>query len=255
MAAERARILFFGLLAFFASAWADAQPVQQQALEAGERRAAEKLFPGALPSAWRQGNNPPVAFDDAYSTGFNEQLVVSAAEGVLSNDFDPDGNSIIAISFQSPSFGTMNLATDGSFTYTPDAGFSGSEVLTYTISDGSATAQAEITITVEANNPPVAFDDSYSTGLNEQLVVPAADGVLSNDFDPDGDSIIAISFQAPSSGTMNLATDGSFTYTPDAGFSGSEVLTYTISDGSATAQAEITIGVAAPIFQDRFQDN
>jgi VCBS repeat-containing protein len=145
-------------------------------------------------------------------------------------------------SIEAPVNGTINIATDGSFTYTPDAGFVGQEVLTYTISDGAETAQADVTFNV-TNDAPVAVDDSYSIEDGEALNVAAGSGLLANDTDPDGDPLQVQSIEAPVNGTINIATDGSFTYTPDAGFVGQEVLTYTISDGAETAQAEVTIKI------------
>ncbi|RFF29820.1 tandem-95 repeat protein [Wenzhouxiangella sediminis] len=207
----------------------------------------------AAPSTRPAGNSPPLAVDDSYTTGFGESLTVTASAGLLSNDFDPDGDSINVQSIEAPSFGTLNIATDGSFTYTPDPGASGAEELTYTISDGFETDQGVVTITVEANNPPVAVDDSYTTGFGEVLNVPGTQGLLVNDLDPDGDSINVQSIEAPSFGTLNIATDGSFTYTPDPGFSGTETLTYSITDGFSSVQGEVRIAVPAAIFSDRFE--
>jgi VCBS repeat-containing protein len=69
----------------------------------------------------------------------------------------------------------------------------------------------------------------------------AAAGVLANDSDPDGDSLTALLDVAPAHGAVMLNADGSFTYTPDAGFSGMDSFTYLVSDGGATTPATVSI--------------
>ncbi|PWN07633.1 hypothetical protein DDZ15_05090 [Rhodohalobacter mucosus] len=190
-------------------------------------------------------NQPPVANDDSYTTRPGTDLIVDAATGLLANDTDPDGDPLTVQSIEAPVNGVINIATDGSFEYTPDAGFAGTETLTYTITDGTATATGTVTIAVE-NQPPVANDDSYTTRPGTDLIVDAATGLLANDTDPDGDPLTVQSIEAPANGVINIATDGSFTYTPDAGFAGTETLTYTITDGTATATGIVTIEVNDP---------
>lgn len=106
-----------------------------------------------------------------------------------------------------------------------------------------------MTITVEegaqppVNTVPVADEDAYSAVEGQPLVLPAP-GVLANDTDADGDVLTASGATQPVNGTVTLAADGSFTYTPDAGFSGKDVFTYTASDGKdVSAPAKVTITV------------
>ncbi|NDK36985.1 Ig-like domain-containing protein, partial [Rhodovulum sulfidophilum] len=201
-------------------------------------------FVGLLPM-----NAPPLANDDSYSVHAGEVLTVAAGAGLLANDSDADGDAINATSIEAPVNGTINIAADGSFDYTPNAGFVGTEVLTYTVSDGTTFSQAEVTIAV-ANTPPAAVDDSYSVHAGEVLTVAAGAGLLANDSDADGDAINVTSIEAPANGTINIAADGSFDYMPNAGFVGTEVLTYTVSDGTTFSQAEVTItvGNTPPVF-------
>ncbi|MCA1764516.1 MAG: cadherin-like domain-containing protein, partial [Flavobacteriales bacterium] len=94
-------------------------------------------------------NNPPIALDDSYTTGFNEELVVNAANGLLQNDSDPDGDDISVVSYSAAPNGTLNVTTNGSFDYTPDDGFSGTENLSYVLTDGFEITSGSLTITVE----------------------------------------------------------------------------------------------------------
>ena len=173
-----------------------------------------------------------------------------AAPGVLANDTDADGDDLTATGVTQPANGEVSLAADGSFTYTPDAGFSGTDTFTYQADDGTAkSAATTVTITVEentgpVNTAPVAGNDAYSTVEDAPLLLPAP-GVLANDTDADGDVLTATGASQPLNGTVTLAADGSFTYTPDAGFSGKDVFTYRADDGEATsAPATVTITVA-----------
>jgi len=191
-------------------------------------------------------NEAPAVQDETYTVHAGNVLTVGAAAGLLANDSDLDGDALQVLNFTPPSNGTMNLLTDGSFTYTPDAGFVGSEVLTYTVSDGTETRTGQVTIVVE-NEAPTVNDESYSVQAGNVLTVDAAAGLLANDSDLDGDALLVLNFTPPSNGIMNLLTDGSFTYTPDAGFVGSEVLTYTVSDGTVTSTGEVTINVTPTV--------
>ena len=87
--------------------------------------------------------------DDSYTTGFNEILTVNAANGLLENDSDPDGNPISVTLVSGESLGSIDISPDGSFTYTPNDGASGTETIEYTISDGYDIATGTITITIQ----------------------------------------------------------------------------------------------------------
>ena len=69
-----------------------------------------------------------------------------AAPGVLGNDSDPDGNTLLAQIVSQPAHGTLTLNADGSFTYTPTAGFSGGDTFTYAAWDGT-TVSTPATVT------------------------------------------------------------------------------------------------------------
>ena len=62
------------------------------------------------------------------------------------------------------------------------------------------------------NDAPRAEDDSDSTNKDIPLSVPASEGVLANDTDPDGDTLSAVLVSGPAHGTLSLNANGSFTY-------------------------------------------
>jgi ELWxxDGT repeat protein len=194
-------------------------------------------------------NDAPDAEDDAYSVQEGRTLTVSAP-GLLANDSDVDGTAPTAFQFFQPANGTVSLTQDGSFVYTPNAGFSGVDAFVYAITDGPLTDSATVTITVIEGNP-IAGDDSY-TVLHDRVATIAAPGLLANDSDPNGDPVTAFQFFQPANGTVSLTQDGSFTYTPNAGFVGQDSFTYVISDGVLTGSGTVTIDVinTAPDAQD-----
>ena len=104
---------------------------------------------------------------------------------------------------------------NGSFTYTPNANFNGSDNFTYKANDGKANSNiATVSITVNAvNDAPVAVNDAYSVNKDTTLTV-VAPGVLGNDTDVDGDPLTAVLVSGVSNGSLTLNSDGSFSYTP-----------------------------------------
>lgn len=255
-----------GVMALLAGAFPNASVA---ALEAAMVQSAQDLGPVGPDSGYGRGlvdaraaydilagvtqptNQAPVATDDAYAMNAGATLTV-AAPGLLGNDSDPDGDPITAQLDTAPTHGTLTLAPDGGFGYTPDAGYAGSDSFTYVARDGSlASAVATVTINVAAmvNQAPTATADAYGTQADTPLNVPAP-GLLGNDSDPDGNAITAQLATAPAHGSLNLAADGSFIYTPEAGYVGSDGFTYTAFDGSlASAPTNVTIDVAAPVNQ------
>ena len=189
-------------------------------------------------------NDLPVAADDGYTTSRNATLVVPAP-GVLANDEDADEDPLTAILVDTPSSGAIQFGSNGSFIYTPTTDFAGSDLFTYYAHDGTAASiTAIVFLTVTAvNSPPVAAGDHFTTTEDIPLIV-SAPGVLSNDEDPDGHSLLAILDGDVMSGTLELQLDGSFVYMPAAGFSGVDLFTYHAFDGaagSATVSAILTV--------------
>lgn len=93
---------------------------------------------------------------------------------------------------------------------------------------------------------PVAVGDSY-TGFTGSTLTVAAPGVLANDSSPAGLPLSAAIASPPSSGTLDLAANGGFSYTPPAGFAGNVSFTYTAGDGSgSSAPATVTLQIRQP---------
>jgi VCBS repeat-containing protein len=197
-------------------------------------------------------NDAPIAANNSYSTNEDTQLSIAAA-GVLANDSDVDGNPLSAVLVTGPAHGTLVLNTNGSFTYTPTSNYNGPDSFTYKAKDGSLNSNvATVNITVTpVNDAPVAASDAFSTAEDTSLTV-AVPGILSNDSDVDGNSLTAVLVTGPAHGTLVLNTNGSFTYTPTANYSGPDSFTYRANDGLlssnvATVSIAVTSSNDAPV--------
>ena len=154
-------------------------------------------------------NAIPEAGDDAYTTVAGRALTV-AAPGVLANDADPDGDVLSAGSASDPAGGAVTVNGDGSFTYTPDAGFVGNDTFTYVADDGfGGTDTATVTMTV---TPPPPAGDTRPTQLS-------------------------VSDLSVVEGSGATAT---FTVTRSGNTSGPSTVKYKTSGGTATAGTDYT---------------
>ncbi len=194
-------------------------------------------------------NDAPVAKDDSAATPEDTPLVISASD-LLANDFDVEGDKLTITAVSNPVNGKVSLGNDGKITFTPDPNFYGLASFDYTVCDDGSpqkcsveTAIVKVTVS-PVNDAPVAGNDSYSVDEDNKLTVLAADGVLKNDSDVDGDSLAATVVNEPTKGILKLNADGSFEYTPNADFSGTDSFTYKANDGeldSNVATVSITV--------------
>ncbi|HBO44873.1 MAG TPA: calcium-binding protein, partial [Planctomycetaceae bacterium] len=193
-------------------------------------------------------NNPAVVQNNAYSVEWNNVLAVDAANGLLANDTDPDSDALTAALVTGPSHGTLALEADGSFSYTPNDGFHGTDTFTYAADDGLPNPSVgTVTITVtKINHAPVGLNDLYTVAVNETLTVDVANGILANDTDSDGDNLVAHLFSYASHGALSFNTNGSFVYTPNEDFQGTDTFVYKVYDGETySGETTVTITVEA----------
>jgi hypothetical protein len=192
---------------------------------------------------------PPVAIDHTYTVPGGTASTITADQGVLLHDVDPQSLPLQAKLVAGPaSGGSVTLQPDGSFTVTPAPGFAGKLTFTYQAYD-SVASSTTASVTVTVIGPPVAYDVAYTLAAGETLHVPAP-GLLGKDTDPSGLPLSVASHGAPGSGTLAINPDGSFDYTPAQGFSGLDSFTYVVTDGlmsSNTARVDITVIPAAPL--------
>ncbi len=191
-------------------------------------------------------NEDPDAMDDVV----NLDEDTSATFDPTANDSDPDGDPLEVISIDDPVNGTLTDNGDGTYTYTPDENWNGSETITYTISDGNGgTDTAEITFNVAPVNDVAETDEE----------TPILIDVLANDTDVDGDDLTITGASVPAEqGTVSIVGN-ELRYVPADDFFGEATISYSITDGNGgTDVAEVTVTVNnvndAPIAVDDFAE-
>jgi VCBS repeat-containing protein len=201
-------------------------------------------------------NQSPTAVTDSVSTSEDVATTIT----VLANDTDGDlgaGDVLTVADYTQPTNGAVVLNPNGTFTYTPAADFNGTDTFTYTVSDeaspwhihglagffggGGHASSTTVTVTVGAvNDAPDAVDDAVDTDLD----TAATGNVLTNDTDIDGDALV-VTTTAPMTGTygtVTIATDGTYTYTPhqSQGIAvGSGGGAFTLSDPAQVTQGTV----------------
>jgi CSLREA domain-containing protein len=187
---------------------------------------------------------PLDAYGDAYEVEEGGTLDVSAP-GVLGNDIADVGASLTAAVVTGPAHGGLTLNADGSFTYVHDGSETTLDTFAYAASNGVATAQGIVTVTIyPVNDPPVAVNDAYNVVEGATLTVSAASGVLANDADAEGNPFIAVLVTGPAHANLTLNANGSFVYAHGGGEAASDSFTYCANDGSGNGPvATVTITV------------
>jgi len=178
-------------------------------------------------------NQPPVGTPDSKTV----LPCLANTINLLSNDTDPEGQVLTISNLSALSniaAGTLVNNNDGTVTFTPTPGYSGTVTFTYSITDNGVppmTSLTPATVTIIVFNPPntapIALNDVESTNMEEVLYA----SILDNDSDPENQELtIPVITVAPLHGTATVLANGLIEYTPNPGFSGTDVLTYQICD-------------------------
>lgn len=196
-------------------------------------------------------NDAPVATPDSATTAEDTSLALSVST-LLANDSDPEAQQLSITSVQSAVRGTVTLAGN-TVTFVPESNYVGAASFAYTVTDGTDTASAVVSITVTAvNDAPVAVADAR-TGTEDVVLTLTAASLLANDSDVEGSALTLTAVGNATHGTVALAA-GTITFTPESNFVGDATFEYTVSDGALTSTAVVTIALAgandAPVAVD-----
>ncbi|MEC5127514.1 Ig-like domain-containing protein, partial [Verrucomicrobiales bacterium BCK34] len=187
-------------------------------------------------------NDLPVANPDVASV--NEDSSLTGFD-LIGNDTDVDGDTLTLSGTPTAENGTIVVNGDGTIDYTPDPDFTGTDVITYIVSDGNGGSDTStLTVTVNpVNDAPVGVNDVAMT--DEDARIYNLD-VLKNDTDVDGDTLSIQGVPTANNGTISVNSDGTLNYTPDADFNGTDTITYIVEDGNgASDTATVTVTVNA----------
>jgi VCBS repeat-containing protein len=190
-------------------------------------------------------NDVPVA--DAGALAINED---SLGAGILVAN-DVDGNALTYSIVANPSNGVVIItnAATGSYTYQPNADFSGTDSFTFRVHDGTVYSNtATITITVSGvSDAPVAVDGTLKTKVDV-----TGNGTLSaSDADGEAMTYSIVSNAANGAVTITDPSTGAYSYVPNPGYSGADSFTFKVNDGSGdsnTATILITVSLVADMY-------
>lgn len=168
-------------------------------------------------------NQPPVANTDTYQAVKDTVLNISAAQGVLANDTDDYGGLFVA-SFDAVSANgaAIVMQPNGSFSYTPVSGFTGSDSFGYVVEDdGGLQDSGVVNISVDQENVPITVNDIYAVQIGASLNVDNSTykpGLLNNDYTLDASPISAVAESKTTTRgqTAVISANGSFAYTAPA---------------------------------------
>ncbi|MEJ6398544.1 tandem-95 repeat protein [Yoonia sp. 208BN28-4] len=199
-------------------------------------------------------NDLPMVNPDSFKVAADTTLTTQADRSILRNDSDIDGDTLTAVLDQDVSNGTLRLNEDGSFEYTPDAGYEGEDFFTYFANDGTANSASStrVDISIPVTEPgatknlaPIAVDDKYDGVEDQVLTIKSAD-VLSNDRDQDnGPNPIQIAGVFGAVGGSVSLEDANIFFRPDQDFNGTASFVYVLSDEGLTDNGLVEIDFAA----------
>ncbi len=194
-------------------------------------------------------NHPPSASDVTVST-LEDNAIIS---GTLPSYTDVNNDAVTYAKASDPSNGSVSINSNGTYTYTPNANFNGTDSFEYSINDGNGgTNSYTVTVNVAAvNDSPTASTANIET--NEDI---AFSGVLPFATDIEGDAVTYSMATDAIEGSVYINSDGSFTYTPNANFNGTDSFEYRITDGNGGSSTyrinvDITSVNDAPIGGDK----
>ena len=146
--------------------------------------------------------------------------------------------------------GQVVINPDGTFIYTPNADYNGTDSFTYQICDSyspSACSTGTVDITINpVQDAPIANPDTFTTPEDTELVV-GCNCVLHNDVDVDGETLTTILVDSVSHGTIDLHPDGTFSYMPDKDFFGTDTFTYQATDNIDTTTTTLVTIIVTPV--------
>jgi gliding motility-associated-like protein len=211
-----------------------------------------------------ENDNNPVATADNYTVNEGETLIIPSP-GLLSNDYDIDGNSITSQKVTDPLYGILTLNSDGSFTYAHDGSETINDSFTYRVFDGLNYSNiATVTITINAvNDPPVVSTVNKSGSEDQEISFSAAD-FTAFFTDPENNSLTKIMITSlPLNGTLKLSgvnivsgneiqfSDfGSLTFMPDPNWNGNTSFGWNGFDGTVYALTSANVNITVNAVND-----
>ncbi|WP_159675653.1 Ig-like domain-containing protein, partial [Andreprevotia sp. IGB-42] len=199
-------------------------------------------------------NDAPVGKDESITTRQDTPFNGS----VTGTDADGDTLTFKLATGGDPAHGTVTVNANGSYTYTPAAGYNGADSFNVTVDDGhGGTSTLTVSVGISPNNAPVFTDNNGPLGNSTSVTTPEdtpVSGALTAT-DADGDALTFAKGTDPVHGTVTVDGNGNWTYTPANNYNGADSFTVTVSDGKGGVDTlTVNVGVTpvndAPVFTD-----
>ena len=163
----------------------------------------------------------------------DNSLTRTASNGLASHSSDVENDPITFQLAQSTKKGALTLNTDGSFTYTPNKDYFGTDTFYFKAYDGqlySNNSYYAINVT-PVNDAPVTVSFANTVQEDNSLTRTASNGLASHSSDVENDPITFQLVESTKKGALTLNTDGSFTYTPNKDYFGTDTFYFKAYDG------------------------
>ena len=198
-------------------------------------------------------NDAPLASDATVTVVEDDSSLIDLV--AQASDADSDSASLAASIVAAPIHGQALVNADGSFSYTPEANYHGTDSFTYRVSNGQFESNiATVSLTIAAvNDAPLASNATVTVIEDGSSLIGLV--ALASDVDSDSTSLVASIVAAPLHGQVAVNADGSFSYTAAPNYNGSDSFTYMVNDGEldsniATVTLTVTAANDAPVAKD-----
>ncbi|RBL88664.1 Ig-like domain-containing protein [Chitinophaga flava] len=179
---------------------------------------------------------PPVAQNDVAETYADTPVDIN----VLNNDSQQNGtiNPASVQIVRQPAHGSVTIKLDGTVTYTPAAGYNGTDNFVYTVKNMAGMESNQATVQITILEGPVAVDDDATTSSDKPVSIP----VLANDRGKIDPSTVVVTLQ-PKQGSVTVNADGTITYTPARKYAGKDNFRYQFKDKNGKVSNEATVNI------------
>ena len=206
-------------------------------------------------------NQAPVAQNDTFTVYQGENFYQGTS--LFANDSDDNSLTLVNSNVVSSQGVAITINANGFFSYVPPVGFEGTDTFQYSIKDDAGlTSTATVTLNVMDKNKPIAVEDNYQTKINTAF---STDGTLgkekltANDYTPNGQTYNYTTTPetkaTANGGTVQIFSDGNFTYTPPNGFTGIDQFNYTVHNPNGSKVGLAKVSVLPIIYVELFKNN